>query len=700
MKYLFWLFFVPLIVFGQSNLIKGTISVGIDSTVIVNAFVTIEQLNLTTKSDSTGSFLFKDIPDGNYIFKIIKYGLMIFQSNPILVANDTTCNLKFHIDEIIYPILGPVTGKQHFLWDDTFSSSYDDISTRDLIELKFYNTLDNVLNKNANVTLIYQKYSDGLFLYNGAALENNIYLDDTKISGINPELFAHLINTDFLSGIEIIGNYGSNPCDYPEAEKINLRSNFWGSSKANFFASNKNLSSNVSFNGTKKLSSNLLEAINYFFSYTKSVNINKHSKDNNVDFPNANFDNFYGASRFVINPSQDFNLSYFLLDSDFKVTENSYSNQNSLNNYPKNINLKNINFHSTTFINKDQFIDLNFTYNKCKEYKSTQHAESNNSTTTLTSYIRYMTHINSEIRFFRIGYHHNYYITNFSNMRNFDRDHTLRISADLQYYGLSIDPIYRLVYYDKNKFLSLPGINLAYLTSDNSRIIFNYSVGYNKRNAETSIEYEYGDIYNWKTFSKYRPELYKNLSITFKYTDFKLYTIELSAYQMRYENIAKSELQSNTTSIFYRLTGYENITTNGSDLKLSIGPIEEFTFAINYTLQDIKDSQSKNLRLRPNHSGFATLQYKSYSLDLNAAIELRYYGSKYAPTQYTEYSNLNVYDVNEYKTSDALITNIYLEKELLRGLTLTIGANNIFNHKTENYCSYQSIEYFLKINIP
>ncbi len=694
MKYLFWLFFVPLIVFGQSNTIKGTITEGVDSTASINTFIKIEQLNLTTKTDSTGSFLFKDIPDGDYIIIIGKNGFMSQHSNPILVANNTIYNLTFHLDTLDFPIsLGPPSIKYYTFYTDDFSRNYFSGGDSELIEFGFDNTLNHLINRNTNITMIYQKYSDGLFLYNGIALENNIYIDETKISGINPQLFTHLINTNLLSSIEIDGIYGSDPGLYPQTKEIFLQSE--ERDKVNFFASNKNFTSIVSIN--RIISSNLFDVIRYHFSYSKSVNNYNQNKESNVDFPNADINNIYCVAEFEVNPSQKFHISYFFLDSDFNVNNSANSDQNFLYNHPQNINLNSINFNSSTTINRDQFIDFNFTYNKSNERKSNYYVESNNSTTILTSYINFNADISSDI-YFRIGYQHNYYITDFSNIRNFDRDHSLIMTAFLNFNKLSIDPFFSLLYYDKDKYLSLPGVNIAYSIFKNSKIIVNYSVGYNRRNVENSIEYGYEGIYNWRTFSKYRPELYKNFSITFKYVGFDLFGILVSAYHIKYENIAKRELKANTTSMIYELTGYENITTNGSTINLNICPIEEFTFSINYTLQDIKDSQSKDLRLRPNHSGFATLQYQSYHLKLNAAIELRYYGNKYAPVQYSEYSNFNVYDVAEYKTSDALITNVFIEKKLSSQFAFTIGAYNIFDRKTENYCSYQSIEYFLKMD--
>ncbi len=697
MKFLFWLFFVPLIVFGQSNTIKGTITEGIDSTESFNTFITIDQLNLTTKTDSSGTFSFKDIPDGNYNLIIFKKGFISKRPNPILITYNGSYILKFHLDELPLGLSKKIFSsfsQEDILFDTHVGGSF---YSKDI--LKLTNSLNHVLSKNTNSTLVYQKYFEGIFIYNGVALENNIYLDNVKLSGINPIIYTHLINTNFLNQVEVVGNNGSGLNGYPETQKIILFSNNSNMFDVDIFTSNKNMSVSSYYNGGINVSSALLDSIKYFLSFSRTNNIGENKKDNNIDYPIGDFYNIYGTSQFVINQSQSFNLSYFFVEFEqaSTITHDPFYNFYDISS--QNYNLVNINFNSHTKFGKSKDLLVSFTYNKSKINKNYNFSQSNNSGTVLTSLIKYNGLLSSNLPF-TIGFQNNYYITDYSNSQYFDRDNSLNMAFNLQLKELSISPFFSLLSYDKNKFLSLPGVNIAYKTSDNSNIIFNYSIGYNKRNAEETIEYNYMDNTYWETIGKYRPELYKNLSVTFRYTDLDFYYLELSVFQINYDNVLRNTFYNTNDFLSYQLVDYDKVITKGSSIDINIAPSKYFSVSLNYTLQDVKNSKSKDLILRPIHSGFASIKYNHKRLGIYSTIELQYYGDKYNYTPYTLNGKYNIYyvDANEFKTSDALITNVYFEKEFGNQFAFTIGAYNIFDHKTENYCGYQSIEYFLKVN--
>lgn len=696
MKFLIWLFFVPLIVFGQSNSIKGTISEGVDSTVSYNTFITIEQLNLTTKTDSSGTFLFTDIPDGNYNLIIFKKGYITLLPNPTLIAFNGSYNLRFHLDKLPFDlsetILSSYSQNEILLDTKVVGSFYN----KD--ELLLSNSLDNIINKNTNAALVYQKYFDGTFIYNGVALENNIYLDNIKLSGINPIIYASLINTNFLNRIEIVANNASLFNVYPETEKINLFSNK-GKNRFNvvLFTSNQKVSLSSYYNGRVNISSALLDSINYFLSFSKTNNIDGNKSDPNINYPIGDFFNFYGTSQFVINKSQSFNLSYLFVQSEQAPSLTHDVFNTIFDIYSTNYNLLNINLNSITRFSKNENLSISFTYNKSKKHESFSENDLNNSTNNFTTLIKFKTSFSKNINF-NIGYQNNYYVTDYSNSQYFERDHSLNVAFDMLFKKLSISPFFSLIYYDKNKFLSLPGVNVSYKTLENSSLVFNYSVGYNKTNTEKTIEANYKDNMYWETIGKYRPELYKNLSITFRYTDFDFYSIELSAYQINYENVLKRTLLATNEFHSYKLINYEKIITNGSSLYLKLTPVRNITISVNYSFQDVKDGHSNKLKLRAEHSGFSTLQYKNYTMGLKATFELRYYGDKYVPYYYTEYKNFSYYNEKTFKSNEALISNVYIEKRLIKNLLFTIGAYNIFDHKTEDYCNYKPLEYFVKIN--
>ncbi len=711
MKYLLVLLFVPLMIFGQNNIIKGTVTKGADSSKAKNITVKLIELNLVSTTDSNGTFIFSNIEDGVYSFEIITDNFIPFLSKPLLVANNSIYILIFHISKLPFNFDKPIlsTLKRN---DNIYNSTFP----VNIIETKDFSTkssLTELLNHQSGFQTISGFSPFGNTFYYGLLNDNVISLDGIKLTSSNNYLLNNLFPIEFINKLEISGQPSSSFNKTDNAPGIN---NLFSNKNKNIsevaikgsLNSIKGNSFSTLFSKYISLNNNFADSLFIIFYINYKYNNKKISNPALFNFPQTNSQNIYTNIDVWFSNKLRSNFFAFYTNNKLKYPSFSYFynstlNINKDNNFSALTSAININY----LLGTKSMLTAEIIFNNSIEDKDFYYSPFNNiKANKLTNTIYFSSNFGNLFSY-NIGLENNYEYGVFSGNNDseyINRNNSMFFISDFRYKEISASINFHLTNYAKNKFIFSPDLSALIRINNSSSLRISYGLGYNLPNSIYLFpfyKYEGYDIY-YKGNKCLKPEFTQCFLVGINYTDFDYYNINLNLFNNKTTNIIKSYNYTNTeNNIVFSNINQGEINNTGAQCNIDLSLLNNLDIKINYTHLISNDKHGNTLLFRTPNTANLFVKYIIPRLNFSVNANLHWIDqNNVSDEQYLNnlnfyYSNIPVYTIKSYWLID-----LFAVKQISPTINSEFGINNLLNYRTQKFGNFREREFYfaLKFN--